>query len=56
MEGLDPRACAALRIDRSLYTYKSKRGDQADLKQRIKEICRDARALRLSARPCPAAA
>jgi putative transposase len=33
------RACAALRIDRSLYVYKSKRGGQADLKQRIKEIC-----------------
>jgi len=33
------RACEALRIDRSLYTYKSKRGEQADLKLRIKEIC-----------------
>lgn len=33
------RACKTLRIDRSLYTYKSKRGDQAALKQRIKEIC-----------------
>lgn len=33
------RACGTLRIDRSLYTYKSKRGDQAALKQRIKEIC-----------------
>ena len=33
------KACRALRIDRSLYTYKSKRGDQAELKQRIKEIC-----------------
>jgi putative transposase len=32
------RACEALRIDRSLYTYKSKRGEQADLKLRIKEI------------------
>jgi putative transposase len=32
------RACAALRIDRALYVYKSKRGGQADLKQRIKEI------------------
>lgn len=28
-----------MRIDRSLYTYKSKRGEQADLKHRIKEIC-----------------
>lgn len=33
------RACSALRIDRALYVYKSKRGDQADLKQRIKGIC-----------------
>lgn len=33
------RACEALRIDRSLYTYKPKRGEQADLKLRIKEIC-----------------
>ncbi|RTL87328.1 IS3 family transposase [Ancylobacter aquaticus] len=33
------RACAALRIDRALYVYKSKRGTQAELKQRIKEIC-----------------
>lgn len=33
------RACEALRIDRSLYTYKSKGGEQADLKLRIKEIC-----------------
>ena len=33
------RACEALRIARSLYTYKSKRGEQADFKLRIKEIC-----------------
>jgi putative transposase len=33
------KACQALRIDRSLYTYKSRRGEQAGLKQRIKEIC-----------------
>lgn len=32
------RACATLRIDRSLYVYKSKRGEQAELRQRIKEI------------------
>lgn len=32
------RACACLRIDASLYHYKSKRGDQAALKARIKEI------------------
>ncbi len=33
------RACSALKIDRSLYVYKSRRGEQADLKQRITEIC-----------------
>ena len=33
------RACQVLRVDRSLYTYKSRRGEQAGLKQRIKEIC-----------------
>ena len=33
------RACSTLRIDRALYVYKSKRGDQADLKHRIKGIC-----------------
>ena len=33
------KACHALRIDRSLYTYKFRRGEQAPLKQRIKEIC-----------------
>ena len=33
------RACSTLRIDQALYVYKSKRGGQADLKQRIKEIC-----------------
>lgn len=33
------RACSALQIDRSLYVYKSKRGEQADLKLRIKDIC-----------------
>ena len=33
------RACATLRIDRALYVYKSTRGSQADLRQRIKEIC-----------------
>ncbi|WP_370008943.1 IS3 family transposase [Sinorhizobium fredii] len=32
------RACATLLIDTSLYHYKSKRGEQADLKARIKEI------------------
>jgi putative transposase len=33
------RACSTFRIDRALYVYKSKRGDQADLKHRIKNIC-----------------
>lgn len=33
------KACSALCVDRSLYSYKSKRGDQAALKHRIKEIC-----------------
>jgi putative transposase len=33
------RACSALRIDRSLYVCKSKRGAQAELTHRIKEIC-----------------
>ncbi|WP_441351275.1 MULTISPECIES: IS3 family transposase [unclassified Tardiphaga] len=33
------RACSTLRIDRALYGYKSKRGDQAALKHRIREIC-----------------
>lgn len=33
------KACGALRIERSFYGYKSKRGDQAVLKHRIKEIC-----------------
>lgn len=33
------KACEALRIDRSLVTYKAKRPEQAALKQRIKEIC-----------------
>lgn len=33
------KACSALRIDRSLYTYKPKRGDQAALKYRIKDTC-----------------
>ncbi len=33
------RACATLAVDRALYAYKSKRGTQAELSQRIKEIC-----------------
>jgi putative transposase len=32
------RACSALKIDRSLYTYQSRRGDQAALMKRIREI------------------
>lgn len=33
------KACQALRTDRSLYSNKSRRGDRAALKLRIKEIC-----------------
>ena len=33
------RACSTLRIDRALCVYKSKRGDQAVVKARIKDIC-----------------
>lgn len=33
------RACSTLGVDRALYVYKSKRGDQAALKHRIKDIC-----------------
>lgn len=33
------RACSTLRVDRALCVYKSKRGDQAALKHRIKDIC-----------------
>ena len=32
------RACSALKVDRALYAYKSKRGGQADLTHRIKQI------------------
>ena len=33
------KTCDALSVDRSLYHYKGKRGEQADLKLRIKQIC-----------------
>lgn len=33
------RACSVLKIDRSLYVYKSRRGEQAELKLKIKDIC-----------------
>ncbi len=33
------KACSALQVDRSLYTYKPKRREQADLKLRIRQIC-----------------
>ncbi|QFI70893.1 hypothetical protein EKH55_6019 (plasmid) [Sinorhizobium alkalisoli] len=33
------KAYHALRIDRSLCTYKSRRDEQAPLKRRMKEIC-----------------
>lgn len=32
------RACAVLKIDRSLYVYKSKRSEQAELKLKIRDI------------------
>jgi len=33
------RACAVLKIDRSVYVYKSRCGEQAELKLRIQDIC-----------------
>lgn len=33
------RACSVLKIDRSLYVYKSRRGEQAELKVGNKNIC-----------------
>ncbi|ADY66357.1 IS3 family transposase [Agrobacterium tumefaciens] len=33
------RACSVLKVDRSLYVYKSRRGEQAELKLKIKCIC-----------------
>lgn len=33
------KACSALQVDRSLYTYKPKRREQADLKLRTRQIC-----------------
>lgn len=33
------RACSVLKIDRSLYVYKSRRGEQAELKLKIRDIC-----------------
>lgn len=33
------RACDALEFDRSIHHYKSRRSGQADLEQKIKEIC-----------------
>jgi len=33
------RACQLLELDRSTYHYKSRRPGQADLENRIKEIC-----------------
>ena len=33
------RVCSVLKIDRSLYAHKSKRGELAELKLRIKDIC-----------------
>lgn len=33
------RACSTLRVARSIYNYKSRRNDQADLKVKIRDIC-----------------
>lgn len=33
------KVCSALQVDRSLYTYKPKRREQADLRLRIRQIC-----------------
>ena len=33
------RACVTLQVARSLYIYKSRRSDQADLKVKIRDIC-----------------
>jgi hypothetical protein len=49
------RACSALRIDRAFYVYKSKRGDQAALKHRIKDICETRVRYGYRRVPCPAA-
>ena len=38
MEGEHPSSLHVLRTDRSSYHYKRRRGDQAELKKRIKEI------------------
>jgi len=32
------RACSTLRVETSTYHYKSRRGDQAPLRKRIREI------------------
>jgi len=33
------RACSVLKIDRSPYVYKSRRGNQAELKLKTRDIC-----------------
>lgn len=50
------RACSTLKVDRALYVYKSRRGEQADLKARIKEIAETRMRYWLSAHSCAAAA
>ena len=49
------RACRAYPLDRSTYHYRSRRPDQAPLRERIREIAK-ARAPGLSACSCPATA
>lgn len=46
------RACDVQRIDRSLYTYKSRRGDQAALKQRKRSVKAKLREDRTEATRC----
>lgn len=50
------RACSTLRIDRALYGYKSKRGDQSRSQTPDQGDLRDAGEIRLSPGPCPTAA
>ncbi|MBB4229335.1 hypothetical protein GGD56_003177 [Rhizobium mongolense] len=43
-----------LKIARSLYVYKSRRGEQAELKLKIKDICQTRVRSRLAVRSHPA--
>lgn len=39
LEGFDPACMLGIEVDRSLYVYKSKRGERAELKLKIRDIC-----------------